>query len=303
MSVQRIGQHILVPFDGSAISAQAFSLALGLARPKAVLTIFHVDEDEGHEVDRQLGPLSETLRAHGPEGQQVETATMRNDKVADGILTEADRLPADLIVMSTRGRGGLARMAFGSVTDEVVRRSHHPVAVIHAADDDYDSAMGEASREPRRFQRIILPLDGSETSASALPIATELARRLSLPVLLVSTVNLVPLTSPGMVQDIGMAVNLDEVYDETRQAAEGWLAGASETLSAAGVTNSSEFLSGSAAPAIEGLTKAGDLIVMATHGRKGLDRVLSGSVSDQLIRSGAAPVLIVRPAAVDAPPA
>lgn len=300
MSVQSIGQRILVPFDGSAISAQAFSLALGLARPDASLTIFHVDEGEGQDVERQLGPLSGALRAHAPDGQQIDAATSRNHGAADGIIAEADRLDVDLIVMSTRGRGGIARMAFGSVTDEVVRRGHRPVAVVHADDSDYDSAMGEASRGPHRFQRIVLPLDGSETSASAIPVAVDLATRMSLPVVLVSTVNLVPMMSPGMVQDIGMAANMDEVYDETRQAAQEWLASASQSLSAAGVSNTTEFLTGSAGPAIEGLTRAGDLIVMATHGRKGFDRVLAGSVSDQLIRSGVAPVLIVRRTAVEA---
>ncbi len=295
MSVKAIGQRILVPYDGSAISAQAFSLALGLAHPGGALTIVHVDEGEGHDIQRQLEPLAGALRAHAPAGGlRIDAVTARHPNAGEGILAEADRLGADLIVMSTRGRGGLARMAFGSVTDDIVRRGHHPVAVVHADDSDYDSAMGEASRGPYRFRRIILPLDGSETSAAALPVAADLASRESVPVLLVSTVNLVPLTSPGMVQDVGMAASMDQLYDDTREAADGWLADASRTLAAAGVASSTEVMNGSAGPAIAGLARAGDLIIMATHGRTGFDRVLSGSVSDQVIRSGVAPVLIVR---------
>ena len=289
---QTVGQRILVPFDGSALSAQAFSLALGLASSGAVITVLRVDEKQGDQAHADLDAIA-TLRSLASDGKSIETVVQTGDP-ADAIVATADRLGADLIVMSTRGRGGLARLAFGSVTDQVVRRSHRSVAVIHSDDHAHDSATGAASREPRRFSRIVLPLDGTDTSAAALPIAIDLAQRFSIPVLAVSTINLVPLTSPSMVQDIGMAMNVEEVYEETRDSAQEWLSAASRQLTAAGVANSTEFLTGSAAPAIEELTKPGDLIVMATHGRSGLDRVLSGSVSDQLIRSGVAPVLIVR---------
>ncbi len=298
-SAQTVGQRILVPFDGSALSAQAFSLALGLAPSSATITLLHVDEKKDDQPRTDLDAVTAALRSLAGEGRSIETAVQTGEP-ADVIVAAADRLGADLIVMSTRGRGGLARLAFGSVTDQVVRRSHRSVAVIHSDGHVHDSASDEAGREPRRISRIVLPLDGTDASAAALPVATELAQRFSVPVLAISTINLVPLTSPSMVQDIGMAMNVEEVYEETRDSAQEWLSAASRQLTAAGVANDTEFLTGSAAPAIEELTKPGDLIVMATHGRSGLDRVLSGSVSDQLIRSGAAPVLIVRAPATPA---
>ncbi len=293
-TVNGFGQHILVPFDGSPLSAQGFSLAVGLATEGATITILHVEEQKDKSARSDLGLIAERLRSIA-NGMTIETAVTAGEP-AEAILGEADRLGTDLIVMSTRGRGGLARLAFGSVTDQVVRRSHLSVAVIHG-DKVHDSATDEAGREPHRFARIVLPLDGTEASGTALPAATELAKRLSIPVLVVSTINLVPLTSPSMVQDIGMAMNVEDVYDETRESAEVWLSEASRRLTSDGVENNTEFLTGSAAYSIESLTKPGDLIVMVTHGRSGIDRVLSGSVSDQLIRSGAAPVLIVRAAA------
>lgn len=294
-TINGLGQHILVPFDGSPLSAQAFSLAIGLATEGATITILHVEEQKDKPARSDRRPIAERLRSIAA-GRTVEMATVSGEP-ADAIIAEADRLGADLIVMSTRGRGGLTRLAFGSVTDQVVRRSHVSVAVIHSDDKVHDTATDEAGREPHRFARIVLPLDGTDASGAALPVATELAKRLSIPVLAVSTINLVPLTSPSMVQDIGMAMNVEDVYDETRESAEVWLSETSRRLTADGVQNSTEFLTGSAAYAIESLTTPGDLIVMATHGRSGVDRILSGSVSDQLIRSGAAPVLVVRTAA------
>jgi nucleotide-binding universal stress UspA family protein len=293
MATQSLGQRILVPFDGSALSAQAFALALGLARPNAALTVFHVDEGEDHGILGVIDSVTAAMQGEAAEGERIEAAIERG-KAADGIIAAADRLDADLIVMSTRGRGGLARMALGSVTDQVVRSSHRSIAVIHGERSDHDTPVGEASQAPHRFGRVIVPLDGTQTSTAALPVGSDLAQRFGVPALLVSTIDLVPLTSPTMVQDIGMAMNMEDVYQQTRDSAEEWLSAASRQLTADGVANSTEFLTGSPAQAIEGLAHPDDLIVMATHGRTGLDRVLSGSVSDQLIRSGAAPVLIVR---------
>jgi nucleotide-binding universal stress UspA family protein len=56
--------------------------------------------------------------------------TVRVGEVADQILTAAEDHDADLIVMSSEGRTGPARWLLGSVADEVVRRSEHPVWVV-----------------------------------------------------------------------------------------------------------------------------------------------------------------------------
>ena len=55
-----------------------------------------------------------------------------------GILRTADRKAADLIVITTHGRGGLPRLIMGSVAERVVRRSHVPVLVVHREHADTD---------------------------------------------------------------------------------------------------------------------------------------------------------------------
>lgn len=286
------GERVIVTFDGSRRSAEAFPLALALAGDDAAISVVHIHHGDD-DAEAQLDDVTSALGRAG--GRPVEAVVGSGD-VADGIVAEADRLGAGVIVMSTRGRGGLSRMAFGSVTHEVLKRSHVSVAVIHGHDEGHGSATGLGAVAPLAVGRIVLPLDGTDRSASALPVAARHARRFGVPVLLVSTVNLVPLASGTVVQDVGMAANMDQVYEETREAAGEWLAAAGAQLDRDGIENSSEFLTGSAAPSIEGLAKPGDLIVMATHDRGGLDRLVSGSVSDQLIRSGVAPVLVVRTA-------
>ncbi|HEV2529775.1 MAG TPA: universal stress protein [Thermomicrobiales bacterium] len=291
MTTQTPGQRILVPFDGSPLSAQAFPLALGLAPAGARLTVFHVEEGRDDPTGQELPAISSALDGHARD-VTVDHGIGRGN-IPDAIVTQARSTGADLIVMSTRGHGGLTRMAFGSVTEDVIRKSPVPVAVIHDRDEQYDSALGATSKAPDAFRRILLPLDGSDVSAGALPIASALASRLGVPVVVVSTLNLVPLSTPGMVQDAGLGMNVEQVYEESEASARQWLSTASAELDRAGVANSSEFLTGSPGIAIEGLAQSGDLIVMATHNRQGIDRLLSGSVTDQLIRSGVAPVCVV----------
>jgi nucleotide-binding universal stress UspA family protein len=59
-------------------------------------------------------------------------AIVSSGNAADEILKAADETKADLIAMSTHGRSGLRRLAFGSITDKVLHRSHVPVLMVRA---------------------------------------------------------------------------------------------------------------------------------------------------------------------------
>lgn len=138
-------RRILVPIDFSEPSRQALRYALGLAgRFEAGLTVCHVVapvppsrrwttlardlEAEAIELARQR--LNKWLRlaanyAHSVQAQ-VLVGTPR-----DEIIAEARRHKADLIVMATRGRRGLARWLLGSTAEQVVRHAPCPVLVVH----------------------------------------------------------------------------------------------------------------------------------------------------------------------------
>jgi nucleotide-binding universal stress UspA family protein len=57
---------------------------------------------------------------------------VRSGNAAEEILKAADEIKADLIAMSTHGRSGLRRLAFGSITDKVIRGSNIPVLLVRA---------------------------------------------------------------------------------------------------------------------------------------------------------------------------
>ena len=81
-----------------------------------------------NRVTDYLTKTGETLKSKGINVNIVVTS----GNAAEEILKVADKIKADLIAMSTHGRSGLRRLAFGSITDKVLRGSRIPVLMVRA---------------------------------------------------------------------------------------------------------------------------------------------------------------------------
>lgn len=130
-------QTILVPVDFSACSMQVTEQAAALARRlDARLILLHVGAPPdgvvgGEETLRRTGlshlePFVDAARRRGVASE----ARVRIGAVADGVQREAAAQRADLIVMGTHGRTGVARALLGSVAEQVSRHSDVPVMLI-----------------------------------------------------------------------------------------------------------------------------------------------------------------------------
>ena len=88
---------------------------------------------------------------------------------ADRILESVQHFDADAIVMTTHGRTGLAHLLRGSVAEAVLAQSHVPVLLLH-------TRPGEAAAAPFDVSsaRVLVPLDSSPFSETAVPVATSL---------------------------------------------------------------------------------------------------------------------------------
>lgn len=145
------------------------------------------------------------------------------------------------------------------------------------------------------FHKILVPLDGSELSESAIPAALEVARRFGASLVLFRAavlpehlmVSPVPL-APGAYSHLQ-----DEIVTGTRE----YLDAVKARLSGEGVPVDTGLVSGDAASRIleYAETQGIDLIVMCTHGRSGFQRWLFGSVAEKVMRHSTCPVLSVRP--------
>ena len=149
------------------------------------------------------------------------------------------------------------------------------------------------------FQRILVPLDGSDEAATALPVAVELARRFEAELLLVEMVELGG-AQMALATDVASGAmtdpNLIAAEVEAReQTAEGYISGMADQLASEGLRVSSTIGTGGGGDGIVAAAEAGnaDLIVMATHARSGLGRLIFGSVTDHVIRHAGIPVLAI----------
>jgi nucleotide-binding universal stress UspA family protein len=144
------------------------------------------------------------------------------------------------------------------------------------------------------YNRIVVPLDGSELANQALNSARELSKRLDVPLHLVRAID--P-TAINRVGSIGMGFDytaVDELLREEEQDASTFIDEQVKSLTADGYTVSGVVLRGYAAAAITSTTEEGDLLVMASHGRTGVRRWFLGSVAEEVLRQSTVPVLLIR---------
>ncbi len=143
-------KHILIPTDGSPVSAKAVKAGIALAKQwGAKVTGFYALEPvpvhlygEGYVADRQM--IAEFERRNRAAGKKRIAAVARAARKAgvrfeplvqtartpyEGIVEAAQKRKCDLILMSSHGHRGLMRLALGSVADKVIQLSRIPVLV------------------------------------------------------------------------------------------------------------------------------------------------------------------------------
>lgn len=296
--------RILVPLDGSSLAESALAYAAALALPGDEVVLLHVARPADPPRDRRgviLPMTDQDLEQHEDTARQLTAnaaaiwGRLLPDVVhllafgdpASGIVAAAVQQETDLIVMASHGRGALGRWRYGSVADAVVRHATAPTMVIRPFDADEGFA-------PAPVYRFVVPLDGTELARQALPVVTRLAQRLHRPVRLLHVEAPVPVATARFGAVTADAAARDAVATAERDAAED-LGEAAKELDLAGVRVQWEIDAGNPAERITANVRHGEVLVLASHGRSGFDRFVLGSVADKLIRTGDAPVIVVRP--------
>ncbi len=144
-------------------------------------------------------------------------------------------------------------------------------------------------------QRLLVPLDGSELAEAALPYAETIARALSASLHLLAVVELEPGGPFALAPEIR-----DQLVQSQRQGMTEYLATVAQRLRDRGVVADTETVETIAGHADEEILAAADripasMVVMATHGRGGLQRLFLGSVADKVMRTAHQPTLLISP--------
>jgi nucleotide-binding universal stress UspA family protein len=277
--------QILVPLDGAAESKVVLPLARSLAgEPVAKITLLRVVPQPLSLSERAVfNEDSELLRRAADElssgGIQVESA-IRQGQVVDEILQQRRDQAADLIVMPTHGRAGLARAVLGSITERVLAESGVPLLLV-----------GPGSRRVTHLRRLLVPIDGSPGAAIALGTAMGLVKTSG------AAMSLLQVAVPIPAYVYGTRYVDPDWNVEALASARSYVEAMAKRLQRAHILADGE---ARLAPHVaETIVETADqveadLIVMSTHALRGPARALLGSVADAVVRSAHCPVLLVR---------
>ena len=272
-------ERILAALDGSAESEQILDQAVRFAGRNAAIDLLHVVPTFNHAIPgvgfnvEDLAAIYLDRVAERLSGRKVRTFVWRGAPEEE-IPKAARSLNADLLALTTHGRRGLSHLLMGSVEEVVVRNSPVPVLMIRPG----------LPVPERPVERILVPFDGSEASGDVFEPVRTLAADHGAEILLLQVrtplvADLTPLGFPLSSSDPGPTLE-----EQVRR------------LQAKGLRVSPVVAQGD--PAAQILRQARnlqvDLIAMATVGRKGLSRILLGSVAEEVVRKMDRPVVLHR---------
>ncbi len=267
-------EKIVVPLDGSPLAEAALPLASEIAAASdAQIELLTVALTYDAPLESQMDSLARDSLRRVEAALREKHAHVAHKVLAgaaaDEISAHARDTGADLIVMGTHGRSGLGRLILGSVADSVVSMSSVPVLLVRATDDERITL----PPAPANIRRVVVPLDGSESTPASVPIALRIAKLLSSRALLLHA-------------DEGGGGE-----DAARQ-----LRAFADVFVQQGLQASAVVQRGNPGEVITEVAGERDLIVMASLAATGVARGSHrGSIADHVIKNAAAPVLVVAP--------
>lgn len=311
-------RSILVPLDGSNFAEQALPLAASLARrSSAVLRLVRVippladyffwapmpgDTLETelrniHRIEAQ-NYLNDVCRRVHEAGAVTTVGDVIEENlelsVSESIGAQIEKKGADLVVLTSHGRGAVARFWLGSVADKLVRSLTIPVLLIRPSES---SAPPDLKREAT-LKHILLALDGTSMAERIVEPALALSKAMGADFTLIRAIRPAwPFASQATEAASAIWAGAQTIDGEQRRNAQNYLDSVAQRLRSEGVVVQTRVrLAEQPANAIleEAAAVGADLIALETHGRSGLSRLLLGSVADKVVRGSSHPVLVCR---------
>jgi nucleotide-binding universal stress UspA family protein len=255
-----VPKTLLVPIDGSDLAGRALPVAGQLAERIGADVVLVAAEAGGVSVPAAyLDAAAAFSGTHGARVEVVQSVTL-----ADALRAVAEGANDPAICMATHARSGVGQALFGSSAETVVRTLPVPAVLVGP----------RCGSTIRTNGPLAVCFDGSEESASVLPLAEEWARALSVPIVVVHVYHALDV--------------------ETATHPEALARAATERLS---VDAHVHLVHGESAHSVAWAVRDLDpaLVALTTHSRTGLARVVLGSVATAVVRNSDCPALVVRP--------
>jgi nucleotide-binding universal stress UspA family protein len=293
-------QQVLVPLDGSPIAEQVLPMAETICRAyQASMTLVSVlqphdwsrflptTQDQEWQITESERAGRETYLGHVVERLHAGGNSLEIDyvigagPVADQINTLACNLGADLVVMSTSGRYGAGPWMIGSVASKMVQLTNRPTLLIPPLNGNGKSP---------QLKRLLVTLDGSEFAERVLPYARAFASQFDSQVLLLSVPEVPETWMYGAMGEV-----VEGLRAETEARTCQYLEPIAATFYQEGLEAQPLITGSGPARTIVSVSESEsvDMIMLATHGLGGKDRLFVGSVADRVVQNTRRPVFLV----------
>ncbi|GCE06521.1 universal stress protein [Dictyobacter aurantiacus] len=308
-------KHILVPLDGSVRAEQAIPVAARIARLHHSALVLLESINPMDEMGLATLPREHLLIdmenlylqniARSPEVAGLEIITLaRIGLPAEQILLAARAYAIDLVVMCSHGRTGLKRWTMGSIAQKITRTSPAPVLVLQE-----DDPLQQQLRAPHPSTvRIMVALDGSELAETAIAPAAELSMALSAPATgalqLTCVIHLPSSFEYGQEDSVSRALKqetpralayLQSIEQQIRNGRFGPLPIELSTALCHNLDVATQMINTAERGAAATDHHSCQLIALTTHGHSGLQRWLTGSVTERILSRARISLLVVRP--------
>ena len=285
-------ERLLLATDGSEFSEGAIREAIKLAKrcgsTLAAMQVIETNPEFGATAPAALEKMEQAVRKHlvavqdraKKEGAACEISVREGEDSYNEISDEAAKFKASMIVMGRRGRKGFKRLMMGSTTARVIGHAPCNVLVVPR------TAQVE-------FRNILVATDGSKYSTAAASEAIGIAKRNNAELTVVAVV---PAELLAPVDIDFVTVSRQKLADAEMEVAEKNAKAVKDAAAKEGVSAKAFVMTGKPADAIIETAKEqkSDLVVVGSHGRTGLDRLLMGSAAERVIVLATCAVLVVK---------
>lgn len=296
-------RKILVPLDGSALAEGVLPHVLTLAHSTnaEVILLQVLEQNHPPEQARPVDPLSWRFRQMEAKtylegiqqrlqevqpGASIETVLLEG-QVAEHIIELAREREVDLIALSSHGRSGLSGWNVSSVVQKIILRAYTSIFLARAYQTQAPDLAG------LRYQRIFVPLDGSQRAENVLPLLAALAQEQQAEIMLVHIV-----VQPEMARRVPLTPEERELSQRLVELNREEVSHYFEQLKSRLPSNvqTRVVISDNVVATLHSLAEdeLADLVVVSAHGYSATRKYPYGSVSISFIAYGATPLLIIQ---------
>jgi nucleotide-binding universal stress UspA family protein len=294
-------KHILVPLDGSLLAQAALPAAAYLSvKFNASVTLVHIIEKNApREIHGQphlrdaveaAAYLKKISRQWFPQGLQIEchVHTTEVDNVAESIVQHTGELDLDLIVMCSHGRGRALHLILGNMAQKVISMGSIPVLIARPGENEEVTTFSCTA--------VLTPLDGDLDHEQALPVAKILAKACLASIRLAMVVpRFGSLSGQMTVTSRFLPGTMSRMLELSVRNAEAYLKSLADVLISEGFNASAHVRRGDPANIIVAIARQlkADVIVLATHGKSGMEAFWAGSVAHKVCSQCRIPILLI----------